>query len=208
MWRTHTVLESNDIPAIYDELLRNYVRDFNKKLAWKAAGDQQAAITKWRNLDTAFHIDQIGMCDFYAKVNVAFFVKGLEAGGFLSCGEAAHVVTLIFEGEGYCAGGVMTGAHLRGFYTALLEDRVKVVGGHAKFFKKLRPGKKRSGRHSKQSKRVRTVIHASLDESLGVPSLKPGVFVRQVADDTKGKAGVAPSTIRDAGDGGYSLKVI
>ena len=41
-----------------------------------------------------------------------------------------------------------------------------------------------------------------------MPSLKPGVFVRQVADDTKGKVGVAPSTIRDAGDGGYSLKVI
>ena len=39
----------------------------------------------------------------------------------------------------------MTGAHLRGFYTALLEDRIKVAVGHAKFFKKLRPGKKRSG---------------------------------------------------------------
>jgi hypothetical protein len=148
------------------------------------------------------------MCTFYVNMSVAFFVKGLEAGGFLTCGEAAHVVTLIFEGEGYCADGVMTGAHLRGFYTALLENRVKVVDGHAKFFKKLRPGVQRSGRHSKQNKRVRIAKHASLDESSGVPSLKPGVFVRQVADDTKGKAGVAPSTIRDAGDGGYALKVI
>jgi len=208
VWKTHTVLVGDDTPAIYDELLRRYVRDFNKKLAWTATGDQQAAILKWRNLDVAFHMDQIGMCGFYAKVSVAFFMKGLEAGGFLTSGEAAHVATLISEGEGNHEGGAMTGAHLSGFYTALLEDRVKVGGDQTKFFKKLRPGSQRSGRHDKQSKRVRILKHANLDESEGVPSLKPGVFVRQVANDSGGKAGVAPSTIRDAGDGGYSLKVI
>ena len=118
------------------------------------------------------------MCDFYAKVNVSFFMKGLEAGGFLTSGEAAHIVSIIFEGEGYCEEGVMTGEYLRVFYSALLEDRVKIQDGHATFFKKLRPGThRRRPRAGKQSKRVRSFEHASLDESGGVPTLKPGIFV-------------------------------
>ena len=83
------------------------------------------------------------MCDFYAEVNVSFIMKGLEAGGFLTSGKAAHIVSIIFEGEGYCEKGIMTGEYLRGFYAALLEDRVKIQDGHATFFKKLRPGTQR-----------------------------------------------------------------
>ena len=109
VWRTHSPMHNEPtVPAIYDELLRRYVRDFNTKSAWKSAGEQQVAILKWRELDPTFHIDQLGMCDFYAVVNVSFFLKGLEAGGFLTSGEAAHIVSIVFEGEGYCIEGKAT----------------------------------------------------------------------------------------------------
>ena len=45
----------------------------------------------------------------------------MEAGDFLTSSEAAHVVSVIWEGEGFCPDGVMTGQHLRGYYNALLE---------------------------------------------------------------------------------------
>ena len=121
------------------------VRDWSRPAAWKEYGDQETAIDKWRGLRPIFHIDQLGMCDFYAKADVVFFLKGLEAGDFLTSSEAAHVVSIIWEGEGFCPDGVMTGEHLRGYYNALLENRVKVTDGHATFFKKLRPSQKRGG---------------------------------------------------------------
>ena len=95
VWITHSPLRDKPtVPVIYDKLLRRYVRDFNKKSAWKSAGNQQVAILKWHNLDPSFHIDQLGMCDFYAEVNVSFFMKGLEAGGFLAdkWGSRTHCV--------------------------------------------------------------------------------------------------------------------
>ena len=52
---------------------------------------------------------------------------------------------MIWEGDGFCPDGVMTGEYVRGYYKALLVNRVKVTDGHATFFKKLRPGQKRGG---------------------------------------------------------------
>ena len=73
------------------------------------------------------------MCDFYAKADVIFFLKGLELGDFLTSAEAAHVASVIWEGEGVCPDGIMTGEHLRGFYTAALENRIKSARGGQPF---------------------------------------------------------------------------
>ena len=98
-----------EIPIIYEDLVKRVVRDWSRPAALKGYGDQETAIIKWRGLRPIFHIDQLGMCDFYAKADVIFFLKGLEAGDFLTSSEAAHVVSLIWEGEGFCPDGIMTG---------------------------------------------------------------------------------------------------
>ena len=89
---------------------------------------------KWRSLAPVFHVDQLGMCDFYAKADVMFFLKALELGDFLTSAEAAHVASVIWEGEGMCPDGIMTGEHLRGFYTAALENRMKITEGRGHLF--------------------------------------------------------------------------
>ena len=58
----------------------------------------------------------------------------------------------------------------------------------------------------RRSERERALKHEHLDESRGVPMLKPGVCTRQVANDTGGRVGVAESTLCNAGDGAYVLK--
>ena len=104
----------------------------------------------------------------------------------------------------------MTGEHLRGFYTAALENRMKVSEGRATFFSRLRPSKKIGGGAEywmrRRGARERASKHEHLDESRGVSMLKPGVCTRQVANDTGGRVGVAKLTLRNAVDGAYVLK--
>ena len=106
------------------------------------------------------------------------FLNVLGDGDFLTSSEAAHIVSMIWEGEGFCPDGVMTGEYLRGYYNALLENRVKVTDGHATFFKKLRPGQKRGGGAEnwlgRKSERVHISKHESLDDSKGVPNCPLG----------------------------------
>ena len=63
-----------DIPYVYDELLRRFVRDHNSPGKWVAEGNHQAAIAKWRNLTLSYHADQLGLCEFYAEVEVGFAI--------------------------------------------------------------------------------------------------------------------------------------
>jgi hypothetical protein len=59
-----------EIPYIYDELLKRYVRDYNKPERWGVEGTQAVAVAKWRKLEPGYHEDQIALCDFYAKKSV------------------------------------------------------------------------------------------------------------------------------------------
>jgi hypothetical protein len=210
VWQTYNPCPTFDIPFVYEDILKRVVRDWSRPAAWKSSGDQDCAMKKWRSLAPVYHVDQLGMCDFYAKADVIFFLKGLEIGDFLTSAEAAHVASVIWEGEGDCPDGVMTGEHLRGFYTAALENRMKISEGRASFFKKLRPSQKIGGGAEnwvrRKGERERVTKHKHLDESRGVPMLQPGVCTRQVANDTGGRVGVAKSTLRNAGDGAYVLK--
>ena len=123
LWKEHEAQNDEeadyDIPYVYDELLKRFVRDHNSPGRWVAEGNHQAAISKWRNLSPAYHEDQLGLCAFYAEVEVGFAIKGLENGGFLSSAESSCVVSALFDGARQCEGGRMTGEFLRGFYTAL-----------------------------------------------------------------------------------------
>ncbi len=74
VWQSHNA-GTEEIPAIYEELIKKYVADFSRPMAWKASGDQKVATKKWRGLDPAFHLDQLGMCEFYVKADVRFFPK-------------------------------------------------------------------------------------------------------------------------------------
>ena len=108
------------------------------------------------------------MCDFYVNADVIFFLKGLELGDFLTSAEATHVASVIWEGEGVCPDGIRTGEHLRGFYTAALENRMKITEGRAIFFSRLRPSKKIGGGAenwmTRRGARERASKHEHLDE--------------------------------------------
>ena len=75
MWQTYNPSPTFDIPLIYEDVVKRVVRDWSRPAAWKWYGDQETAIVKWRGLRPIFHIDQLGMCDFYAKADVIFFLK-------------------------------------------------------------------------------------------------------------------------------------
>ena len=40
-----------EIPYIYDDLLKRYVRDYNKPERWVVEGTQAEAVAKWRKLE-------------------------------------------------------------------------------------------------------------------------------------------------------------
>ena len=85
LWEKHEELAgvdaSMEIPYIYDELLKRYVRDYSKPEKWCVDGKQEEAVTKWRNLQPGYHEDQVALCEFYASVDVSLAIKGLETGG-------------------------------------------------------------------------------------------------------------------------------
>ena len=73
-----------EIPYIYDELVKRYVRDYKKSERWVVEGTQAEAVAKWRKLESGYHEDQIALCGFYASVDVSLAIKGLETGSFLT----------------------------------------------------------------------------------------------------------------------------
>jgi hypothetical protein len=203
---THPGDTTPEIPYIYDELLKRYVRDYNKPERWGVEGTQAEAVAKWRKLEPGYHEDQIALCGFYASVDVSLAIKGLETGGFLTPGEAAYVVSALWDGARYCESGVMTGEYLRGFYTALREGRADVSCSKTVYFRRLRLEKlleKRAG--AKKSLRRKNSVYDDLNEEREVRKLKEGTKTRSVAADCKGLCGIALSTIKSSGDGVYAL---
>ena len=154
-----------DIPYVYDDLLRRFVRDHNSPGKWVAEGNHQAAIAKWRNLTPSYHEDQLGLCAFYTEVEVGFAIAELEIRGFLSAAEASCVVLALFDGARQCKGGKMTGIFLRGFYTALREGRASTGDSNTVFYRRLRLTKlleKRAG--IKRAMRTRNTVYENLNE--------------------------------------------
>ena len=139
------------------------MRYHNSPGKWVAEGNHQAAIAKWRNLTPSYHEDQLGLCEFYAEVEVGFAIKGLELGGFLSAAEASCVVSALFDGARQCEGGKMTGIFLRGFYTALREGRASTGDSNTVFYRRLRLTKLLKKRAEiKREARARNSVYENL----------------------------------------------
>jgi hypothetical protein len=211
IWFTYHPGWGVHLPSVYEALLRRYVRDFNQDDRWKATGDASNSLDKWRSLPPIFHHDQLELCSFYCKVDPTFMQKGLQIDNHLSSADASNLLSLLTKGASGWSEGELTSMGLKDLYTALLENRYRLDNDNEQiaFFRRLRIGKVLGARAGpKRSTRARTSKLDCIDDNAGVPMLPPGAKTRSVANDCKGRVGVAKSTLHGAEDGGFALKAL